>query len=117
MSWWSIWVSFVILIYAQNPLQTAIFTLKNDQFDFCRPRKTSSLKRQKMAIIAAIMVINGNTGMATNSRSICAKYTAPSTEFQMPFRDFQRICDPPKVCLCHEGEKNVPDCVITEFAV
>ena len=48
------------LFYAQNVSDLA----------FSHTQDKTSSKRQKMAIIPAIMVINGNSKMALNSRSI-----------------------------------------------
>ena len=45
-------------------------------------------KRQKMAIITAIMVINGNSKMALNSRSICDQLYHHQTAFSNPFLEF-----------------------------
>ena len=75
------------------------FTLKNrhkslflrskvSDLAFSHARDKTSSKRQKMAIIAAIMVINGNSKMALNSRSIWCQYTTTKPLFQILFWEF-----------------------------
>ena len=64
---------------------------KSVGYDFPCTEKTIVSKRQKMAIIAAIMVINGNSKMALNSRSIRCQFTTPNRFFKSFFGVFNEF--------------------------
>ena len=81
--WWQGTERSAFLINAQKSLRTTFSRSKSVDFGLLSQIGKKAFKRQKMAIITAIMVINGNTRTASNSRSNCHKYTTDFTLLQM----------------------------------